>query len=183
VIKSQGKAMSKITWRRHVSDPLGKGNNSTHPRQNYAQAKSANHQTKTRKPQRSPLAHMQAPPEPMQLPWTNVCKLPRKQSSCFSVALTGQTGGQDRPALGNYTGQTGVPHWSGRCHLGNCPSSKIARNHLETFEMHAASQIILNLLPLVDNAWIKSKIQKMQPRASQLGKIEHRMLHMSNWAS
>jgi hypothetical protein len=51
-----------------VSDPLGKGNGSTHPRQNYAQAKSTNHQTKARKPQRAPPAHMQAPPEPMQLP-------------------------------------------------------------------------------------------------------------------
>jgi hypothetical protein len=26
------------------------------------------------------------------------------------VTLTGQTGGQDRPAPGNYTGQTGAPH-------------------------------------------------------------------------
>jgi hypothetical protein len=31
--------------RRQVSDPLGKGNGSTHPRQNYAQAKSTNHQS------------------------------------------------------------------------------------------------------------------------------------------
>jgi hypothetical protein len=43
-IESQRKAKKKITWRRQVSDPLGKGNGSTHPRQNYAQANSANHQ-------------------------------------------------------------------------------------------------------------------------------------------
>jgi hypothetical protein len=67
-IESQTTAKSKITYRRQVSDPLGKGYGSTHPRQNYAQAKSANHLTKTRKSQRAPLAHMQAPPEPMQLP-------------------------------------------------------------------------------------------------------------------
>jgi hypothetical protein len=67
-IESQRKAKSKITWRRQVSDPLGKGNDSTHLRQNYAEAKNANHQTKARKPQRAPPAYMQAPPEPMQLP-------------------------------------------------------------------------------------------------------------------
>jgi hypothetical protein len=42
-IESQRKVKNKITWRRQVSDPLGKGNSSTHPRQNYAQAKSTNH--------------------------------------------------------------------------------------------------------------------------------------------
>jgi hypothetical protein len=44
-IESWRKAKSKITWRRQVSDPLGKGNGSTHPRQNHAQAKSTNHQS------------------------------------------------------------------------------------------------------------------------------------------
>jgi hypothetical protein len=50
-----------------------KGNGSTHLRQNLARAKSANHQSKVRTPQRAPPAHMQAfpkpkhtPPEPMQ---------------------------------------------------------------------------------------------------------------------
>jgi hypothetical protein len=33
VIESQTKAKSKITWKRQVSDPLGKGNGSTHLRQ------------------------------------------------------------------------------------------------------------------------------------------------------
>jgi hypothetical protein len=45
-IESQTKAKRKITWRRQVSNPLGKGNGLTHPRPNYAQAKSANHQPK-----------------------------------------------------------------------------------------------------------------------------------------
>jgi hypothetical protein len=84
---------------------------------------------------------MQAPPEPMQLPWTNACEPPHepeqlqqlKLTPVRPVTLTGQTGGQDRPAPGNYTGQTDAPHRSGRCHLGNCQSSKIAQNHLETF--------------------------------------------------
>jgi hypothetical protein len=47
-IESQTKAKSKITRRRQVSDPLGRGNGSTHPRQNKAQAKSANHRNKAR---------------------------------------------------------------------------------------------------------------------------------------
>jgi hypothetical protein len=68
VIESQRKAKSKITWRRQVSDPLGKGNGSTHLRQNKAQAKSANHQSEARTPQRAPPAHMQAPPEPKHTP-------------------------------------------------------------------------------------------------------------------
>jgi hypothetical protein len=67
-IESKTKAKCKITSRRQVSDPLGKGNGSTHPRQNYAQAKSANHQTIARKTTKSSPAYMETPPEPMQLP-------------------------------------------------------------------------------------------------------------------
>jgi hypothetical protein len=67
-------------------DPLGKGNGSTHSRQNKAQAKSANHQTKAQKPQRAPPAHMQAPPEPMQ------ARHHLKQGSCNNSAFIGQTG-------------------------------------------------------------------------------------------
>jgi hypothetical protein len=54
-----------ITWRRQVSDPLGKGNGSTHPRQRKAQAKSANHRIKARTPTKSsPCTHARSP-------WTN----------------------------------------------------------------------------------------------------------------
>jgi hypothetical protein len=38
-IENKRKAKSKITCRRQVSYSLGKGNSSTHPRQNHAQAK------------------------------------------------------------------------------------------------------------------------------------------------
>jgi hypothetical protein len=67
-IESQRKPKNKITWRRQVSDPLGKGNGSTHLRQNHAQTKSANHRTKAQTPQRVPPAHMQAPLEPKHTP-------------------------------------------------------------------------------------------------------------------
>jgi hypothetical protein len=104
-IESQTRAKSKITWRRQVSDPLGNGNGSTHPRQNYAQAKSANHQTKARKPQRAPPAHMQAPPEPMQLPLDECMQTTwSKQSSYISTALTGQTGAQHMNRASTLTG-------------------------------------------------------------------------------
>jgi hypothetical protein len=68
VIESQRKAKSKITWRRQVSDPLGKGNDSTHPRQSKAPTKSANHQSEARTQQRTPPAHMHAPLEPKHTP-------------------------------------------------------------------------------------------------------------------
>jgi hypothetical protein len=96
-IERQTKAKSKITWRSQVSNPLGMGNSSTHPTQKQAQAKSANHQTKTRKATKSSPAHMQAPPETMQLPLDECMQTTwRKQSSCISSALTGQTGHNHR---------------------------------------------------------------------------------------
>jgi hypothetical protein len=76
--KAKGKAKSKITWRRQVSDPLGKGNGSTHPRQNHTQAKSTNHQSKARKPQRAPLHTCMLPLNQFNSTWTNACKPHRK---------------------------------------------------------------------------------------------------------
>jgi hypothetical protein len=96
-------------------DPLGKGNSSTHPRQNYAQAKSANHQTKARKPHRAPPAHMQAPPEPMQLPRGRMhANHLMKQSSYISLALTSQTGHTHRLDRWARSPSTWEPHWSDR---------------------------------------------------------------------
>jgi hypothetical protein len=97
--------------------PLRQGNGSTHPRQNYAQAKSTNHQSKARKLQRAPPAHMQAPPEPMQLPLDVARKPPRKQSSCFSFALTGQTGQPHRSDRCARSSSTWHSHQSDRCTL------------------------------------------------------------------
>jgi hypothetical protein len=140
-IERQRKAKRKITWRRHVSNPLGKGNDSTHPRQTMLkqECKPPNQSSKHHK--ELPLHTCKLPLNQCNSPWTNACKPLEENRVAAStqlwpvrpVTLTGQTGGQDRPASGNYTGQTGAPHRSGRCHLGNCPSSKIAWNHLETF--------------------------------------------------
>jgi hypothetical protein len=61
-IESQTKATSKITRRRQASDPLGKGNDSTHPRQSKVQTKSANHRIKARKTTKSsPCTHASSP--------------------------------------------------------------------------------------------------------------------------
>jgi hypothetical protein len=50
------------------------GNGSTHPRQNYAQAKRANHKTKARKtPKSSPCTHASSP-------WTNATP-PRRMNA------------------------------------------------------------------------------------------------------
>jgi hypothetical protein len=74
-IESREKAKSKITWRRQVWDPFGKGNGSTHLRQNYAQAKSTNHQSV----QELPL---------------HICILPLNK--CQLWTQTGQAGSQNR---------------------------------------------------------------------------------------
>jgi hypothetical protein len=95
-IESQTKAKSKITRRRQVSDPLGKGNGSTNLRQNYAQAKSANHQTKARKPQRAPLHTCKLPVNQCNSPWTNACEPLHEQTSCISSTLTSHTGAPHR---------------------------------------------------------------------------------------
>jgi hypothetical protein len=44
--------------------------------------------------------------------------------------------------------------------------------------MHAATQNMLKHLPLVDNAWIKSKMQKLQPIAYQIDKFNIGWTHI-----
>jgi hypothetical protein len=170
-----------MTWRRHVSDPLGKGNGLTHMRQNYAQAKSTNHQTKTRKPQRAPPAHMQAPPG-----WMHANHLKKTDPlHQLSSDRSDRSPPPVRPVLNIWTGPALRPvrPVTSTGQTGKTQSPEMAQNHLKTFEMHSVAQNKLKLLPLIDNAWIKPKMWKMQPRASQIDKIQQRMLHMSKWAS
>jgi hypothetical protein len=123
VIESQTKAKSKITWRRQVSDPLGKGNGSTHPRQNYAQANRENYQTKPRKPKRAPPAHIKLPLNQCNSPWTNAWKTPLKNRAAATtqpwpvrpVNPTGQTGVQHVNRTSTLTGQTGDLDRLDRC--------------------------------------------------------------------
>jgi hypothetical protein len=66
VIESQIKAKSKITGKRTSLGPLRQGQRLDTSETKHAQAKSANHQTKTQTPQRAPL---------------HICKLPLSQST------------------------------------------------------------------------------------------------------
>jgi hypothetical protein len=60
--KAETMAKSKITWKRKVSIPLGKGNDSTQPRQNKLTTKvQPTKATKTITHPRAPLAHMHTP--------------------------------------------------------------------------------------------------------------------------
>jgi hypothetical protein len=95
-IESQTKTKSKITWRQ-VSDPLGKGNGSTHPRQNKAQAKSANHRIKAQTTTKSsPCTHASSPLTNATPPWTNACKPLENRAAATTSANTGQTGHHHR---------------------------------------------------------------------------------------
>jgi hypothetical protein len=159
--------MRKIIWRRHVSDPLGKAT-ARHIRDKTMLKKRAQTTNpKLENYKELPLHTCKLPLSQCNSPWTlHVNHLANKVVASAllwpvrPVNHTGQTGVLDHPAPGTHTSQTGVPYRSGRYHLGNCPSSKIARNHMETFSMHAASQNMLKLIPLVDNAWLKPKMQK-----------------------
>jgi hypothetical protein len=123
---------------------------------------------------------MQAPPEPMQLPLDECTQTTWwKQSICISSTLTGQTGHHHRSDLCATCEQGQHSDRSDRWHT----EPEMAGNHMKTFQMHSVAQNMLKLFLLVDNAWINPKMQKMQPRASQIDKNQHRMLHMSKWAS
>jgi hypothetical protein len=87
------KAKNKITWRRQVPGPLGKGNGSTYSRQNHDQAKSTTHQS-------------------IQDLHLHICKLPLNK--CQTRAQTGQAGSQNRSNWFHITGQTGSQDRSGR---------------------------------------------------------------------
>jgi hypothetical protein len=124
---------------------------------------------------------MQAPPEPMQvehlMKTEQLHQLSSDRSDRSTPSVRPMLNMWKRPAL-----------WPVRLvtmtsHIGDTQSLEMAPNHLKTVQMHLVGQNMLKLLPLVDNAWIKPKLGKFQPRASQIDKIQHMMLHMSKWAS
>jgi hypothetical protein len=144
-IESQTKAKRKITWRRQVWDPLGKGNGSTHPRQNYAQAKSANHQTKARKYHKVlPLHTCKLPLNQCNSPWTNACKPLEENRAAASaqfwpvrpVDTTSQTSAKHVNRASTLTGQTGDSNWLDRC----TPEPKNGSNPPENFRNAFSSQ-------------------------------------------
>jgi hypothetical protein len=152
-IESQTKAKRKITWRRQVSDPLGKGNGSTHPRKNFAQANSANHQTKARKPQRAPCSHASSP-------WTNATPPGRmhanhlmktEQLHQLSSDRSDRSPPPVRLVLNIWTGPALWPVRSVTTtgQTGDTQSPEMVRNHPKTFQMHSIAQTCSNFSPLL----------------------------------
>jgi hypothetical protein len=95
-IESQTKARSKISWRRKVSNPLGKGSGSTHPRQpssskerKLPKQSSNNHKELTLHTCKLPLHQCNSP-------WTNACKPLENRAAATTSAHTGQTGHHHR---------------------------------------------------------------------------------------
>jgi hypothetical protein len=131
-IENQTKAKCKITWRRQVSDPLGKGNGSTHPRKNYAQWKSSKHQTKARKTTKSSPTHMQDPQ--CNSPWTNACKTPLETWQLQQLSPDRSTP-PVRPVCNMWTGPALWPvrPLTSTGQTGAHQSPEMARNHLKTF--------------------------------------------------
>jgi hypothetical protein len=161
VIESQTNAKSKITWRRQISDPLGKGNESTHPRQNDAQAKSANHKPKLENHKELPLHTCMLPMNQCISPWTNVCKPLEENRAATSAQLwpvrpvttTGQTGAQHVNRASTLTGQTIDLDRSDQCATEPRNGSKPPGNLLNASSSPKQAQTP----PLVDNTWIKKK--------------------------
>jgi hypothetical protein len=147
-------------------DPLGKGNGSTHPRQNHAQAKRANHQIT----QELPL---------------HICKLPLNK--CQLWAQTGQAGSHNRSGRfhQNWSDRFSKPVGpiSHRPHpqkpkmQKKCTSSPLALGIGSKDAMQLFSTFLSP--PCYQCMNQGSNFKKMQPRASQVYKIHHKMLHMS----
>jgi hypothetical protein len=140
---------------------------------------------KLEKPQRAPPAHMQAPPEPMQLPLDECMQDTTKNRAAATpqpwpvrpINTTGQTGVQHVDRINTHTGQTGDLDRSDRCTPEPRNGSKPPENLLN------AAISSLNFSPLLAMHESSQKCEKIQPRASKIDKIQHTMLHMSKWAS
>jgi hypothetical protein len=108
-----------------VSDLLGKGNDSTHPRQNHAQARSTSHQSKARTTQRAPPTHMQAPSEPKHSPPKPMqrCNMEMQQRAKTCSLCPGRL---DRPS--------GIsPPGGGKTAPRNRPCTKLFKNYPNHF--------------------------------------------------
>jgi hypothetical protein len=132
------KAKIKITWRRQGSNPLGKGNCSTHSRQNYAQAKSANHQTKTRKTiKSSPCTHACSPWTNATPPWRMHANHLKKIEQLHQLRSDwlDQSTSPVRPVCNMWTGPALWPvrPVTANGQTGAQQSPEMARNHLKTF--------------------------------------------------
>jgi hypothetical protein len=140
---------------------------------------------KLKNPQWAPPAHMQAPPEPMQLPLDECMWTTSRNRATATAQLrlvrpantTGQTGAQHMNRTSTLTGQTGDLRRSDWCTTDTRNGSKPPKNLLDAFN---SPKICSNFSPLLT---MHESSQEMQPWDSQIDKIQHRMLHMPKWAS
>jgi hypothetical protein len=146
--------------------PLGKGNGSTHPRQNYAQENSTNHQ----RIQELPL---------------HVCMLPLNK--CQLWAQTGQAGSQNRSDRFHQKRSGQLPKsvrpiWYSRPHPPKAQNAKeMHKLPLDSRDMLwgcNATFLHLSFSPLLPMHESMLQFENMQPRASQVYKIHHKMLHI-----
>jgi hypothetical protein len=92
-----------------------------------------------------------------------------------SANTTGQTGVQHMNKTSTLTGQTGDLNRSDWCTTKPRNGSKPPENLLNAFIRPKHAQT----LPLLTMHESSQKCKKMQLRASQIDKIQHRMLHIS----
>jgi hypothetical protein len=144
-IESQIKAKSKITWRRQVSDPLGKGNNTSETKlRSSKERRPPNQNSKNHK--ELPLHTCKLPLNQCNSPWTNACKPLEENRAAASAQLwpvrpvttTGQTGAQHMNRVNTLTGQTDDIDRSDRCtpepRNGSKPPKNLLNASSKTFQ-------------------------------------------------
>jgi hypothetical protein len=139
---------------------------------------------KTQKTSWAPPAHMQDPPEPMQLP-LDECM----QTTSWNRAATSAQLSPVRPVdkIAQHLGITPVRPGPLTGPADATWETARAQKSLETTwkPSKCVQQAISssNFSPLLTMHESSKKCQTIQPRASQINKIQHRMLHRSKWAS
>jgi hypothetical protein len=116
-------------------------------------------------------------------PWTNACKqLDENRADASAqlwpvrpVATTGQTSAQHVNRTSPLTGHTGDHDRSDRWHTEPRNGSTSPENHPNAFSSPKHAQISPTCLQCMNQA----QNAKIATRASQIDKIQHRMLHMS----
>jgi hypothetical protein len=187
-IESQTKAKSKITWRRQVSDPLRNDNSSTYPRQNYAQAKSTNHQKQSLENHKElPLHTCKLPLNQCNSPWMNACKTPLETGQLQQLSSHRQTGHHHRSDRCSTCAQDQHSDRSDWWHRPVRSVHTRAQKRLETTWKPSKSiqQAISssNFSPLLAVHESSQKCKTFNVELLKINKIQHRMLHMYKWAS
>jgi hypothetical protein len=158
---------------RHIRDKLSSNKERKPPNQSSKTTKS------------SPCTHASSP-------WTNATPPERMQDTTWNraaataqpwpvrpVSTTGQTSVQHVNRTSTLTSQTGGLNRSDRCTPEPITGSKPAENLLNASSSPKQAQTSPHCWQCMNQA----QNAKKQPRASQIDKIQQRMLHIYKWAS